>query len=84
MLVPYILYRKPFTQCAHFSGPEVARYLQAHFGEQVKGSEALASGDVKTALVSTFLAIDQTILTDAAQKELRQYASVYIIANHCY
>jgi len=51
-------------------GCEVAKFVAAHFIEEIKKTESFRRGDYRNALIETFLSLDRMILTDAGKKEL--------------
>jgi serine/threonine protein phosphatase PrpC len=51
-------------------GCEVAYYVENHFIEELRKSEAFKKGDYKNALIDTFLLLDKQLLTDAGKREL--------------
>jgi serine/threonine protein phosphatase PrpC len=51
-------------------GCEVALFVENHFVEELKKTEAYRKGDYKNALIETFLQMDRMLLTDAGKKEL--------------
>lgn len=51
-------------------GCEVAYFVENHFIDQLKKSEAFKKGDYKNALIDTFLLLDKMLLTDAGKREL--------------
>jgi protein phosphatase 1G len=48
----------------------VAYYVEHHFIDELKKSEAFKKGDYKNALIDTFLLLDKMLLTDAGKREL--------------
>ena len=55
-------------------GCEVAHFVEAHFIDEIKKTEAFRKGDYKNALIETFLTIDRMLLSDAGKKELGKIA----------
>ncbi len=53
-------------------GSEVAKFVGRHFVEELKKNKAFQSEDYKTALIQTFLLMDQMLIADAGKKELKQ------------
>ena len=51
-------------------GCEVAHYIENHFVDEIKKTEAFKKGDYRNALIETFLNVDKMLLTEAGKKEL--------------
>lgn len=59
-----------FTVFDGHGGQEVAKYSEAHFGEELKNNAAFKAGDYKKALIETHLKIDEMLFSPEGQKEL--------------
>lgn len=58
-------------------GCEIAHYVEKHFVEEIKKTEAFKKGDYKNALIDTFLIIDKMVLTEPGNKELASISKKY-------
>ncbi len=55
-------------------GQEVALFVEWHFVEELKKTEAFNKGNYKQSLIDTFLTIDKMVVSDAGKKELAKIA----------
>lgn len=51
-------------------GREVANFCAQHFGEELALNENFKKGEMRLALIETFLLMDEILATDVAQNEL--------------
>jgi len=54
-------------------GKEVAKFVEKHFVDELLASESFRKADYEQALKTTFLKMDQLLLTPEGKKELHQY-----------
>ena len=54
-------------------GPEVAKFVKAHFTKSLVGHPSYKRKEYKQALEQTFLKMDRLLLTEKGKSELRQY-----------
>lgn len=55
-------------------GKEVSQFAKAHFTQELLSNLNFKSGDIRTALVETFLKIDDLLQTPSGKEELIEYA----------
>ena len=53
-------------------GQEVALYVEWHFVDELKKTDAFKKSNYKQALIDTFLTIDKNVVSDAGKKELQK------------
>jgi len=54
-------------------GPEVAKFCEVHFGEQLKKNANFEAGDYEKALKETFLKMDEMLVTPEGRAEISKY-----------
>lgn len=73
----HVMYHEDaFTFFAVFDGhggSEVAKYAAKNVIGVFKGTDHYKAGNIKDALIETFLKLDENMLKEAGQKELREY-----------
>ena len=54
-------------------GPEVAKFVRAHFTKNLVAHPSYKKKDYKTALEQTFLKMDRLLMTEKGKQELKGY-----------
>jgi len=54
-------------------GPEVAKFCEKHFGEQLKKNPNFEAGNYEKALKETFLKMDEMLVTEEGRREILKY-----------
>jgi protein phosphatase 1G len=57
-------------------GKEVAQYVRVHFTEELVNNASYKSGNLKKALVETFLKMDEMVVENAGKIELKKFAQI--------
>jgi serine/threonine protein phosphatase PrpC len=56
-------------------GKEVAQFVKAHFGNELVGNKSF-NNNLKTALIETFIKIDELLIEPNGKTELKKYAKI--------